>query len=207
MDIDPYYIREQYRKMTDEELFHFASNESDGLTPQSFVLLRDEFVRRDLDLAVMESAQVDRDLADALKLSALETSAANTFIGGIWEFVFEEKENGASDEEIFDGLRSKSITAEYAWMMIQSIEPRAKAAINKVTGEITVGRVLVIVGASLFLITLSNTIKGGGFMLFGASLIIGGSVRLYRSLHAKKKFETILENIREEKENKENLFQ
>lgn len=55
--------------MPDEEIIRFAQNESQDLTLDSFHLLKSEFEARCLDLTVIESAQVDKQLAEAMKIS------------------------------------------------------------------------------------------------------------------------------------------
>ena len=55
-------IREQYAKMPDEELIHFAKNESQHLTIESFRLLLLEFKNRNLDIGILESVEVDKEL-------------------------------------------------------------------------------------------------------------------------------------------------
>jgi hypothetical protein len=46
-------IKEQYARMTNDELMHFAKNESQRLTIDSFGLLLEEFQTRNLDISIL----------------------------------------------------------------------------------------------------------------------------------------------------------
>jgi hypothetical protein len=186
--------------MPDEELIRFAQNESQNLTLDSFHLLKSEFEARGLDLTVIESAQVDKQLAEATKVSEFEKSIAFEFTNTIWELALDEKENGSSDKEIFNLLIQKNINPEYAFMLIESIESRAKELADNFDTEIIFGWILLIIGGLLVLFTITSTTSLNGPIVWGLLLAIGGIIRLSSSYAKKKKYLTILDNIEIEKE-------
>jgi hypothetical protein len=205
--IDLNIVKEQYQKMPDNELINFAKNESLSLTLESFHLLKSEFRTRNLDFNVIESAQVDRELAEATKLSEFEKTTAASFTETIWKFAFDEKEAGKKDQDIFNALLKKNIAPEYASMLIASIEPTSKELAISFENEITVGWILFTLGIflSIFLInSLSNSLVT---IIWGPVLTIGGIIRLANSYSKKKKFQTIVSNIEVEKEVQNGLYQ
>jgi hypothetical protein len=204
--IDLNIVKEQYQRMPDNELINFAKNESLSLTLESFHLLKSEFRERNLDFSVIENAQVDRELAEATKLSEFEKTTAASFTETIWKFAFDEKEAGKKDEDIFNALLKKHIAPEYASMLIASIEPRSRELAISFENEITVGWILFTLGIflSIFLI---NSLSNSLVIIWGPLLTIGGIVRLANSYSKKKKFQTIVSNIEAEKEVQNVLYQ
>jgi len=199
-------VKEQYERMPDDELIRFAKNESQSLTLEAFHLLKSEFETRKLDIGVLESVQVDRELAEATKLSNFEKQTASEFTETIWKFAFDEKEKGKSNKEIYNLLLKKNIAENYAYMLIESIEPRSRELVDSFDTEIIVGWVVLIIGALLLLLTLNSTSQIM-FLLWGSALAIGGIARLSRSYIKKRKFQTIVKNIESEKEEQNSLFQ
>ena len=93
-------IKEQYKRMPDEELILFAKNESQHLTIESFHLLVSEFELRNLDIGVLESVEIDKALSDLNKQSAFEKSTAIEYTEMIWKFAFDEKEKGRDRKSV-----------------------------------------------------------------------------------------------------------
>jgi hypothetical protein len=199
-------VKEQYQKMPDSELIRFAENESASLTLESFHLLKAEFEARNLDLGVIESAQFDRELTEATKLSNFEMETAVKFEEAIWKFAFDEKEKGTSDEHIFHALLKKNIKEEYAYMLIQSLEHRAKELFDHFENQIIVGWVLLIAGGIIFFLMINSAMMPV-VAIWGVLLAVGGFVRLYMCYDKKRKFQAVLKSITEERENQNNLYQ
>jgi hypothetical protein len=199
-------IKEQYQRMPDDELIRFAENESKNLTIDSFHLLKAEFEIRNLDLHVIESAQVDRELAEATKLSSFEKETAIKFEETIWKFAFDEKEKGKANGEIFNSLLRKNISEECAYMLIESIESSAKEQVEHFDIQIIVGWILIVCGCAFFFLMLNSAILPN-IAIWGILLAVGGIIRLFVCYNKKRKFQTILNNIEDEKDIETKLYQ
>ncbi len=199
-------VKEQYQRMSDDELIRFAENESKNLTIESFHLLKTEFEIRNLDIQVIESAQVDKELEEATKLSAFEMQTAIKFEESIWKFAFDEKEKGKANDEIFNSLLRKNISEEYAYMLIESIESRAKEQVEHFDIQIIVGWVLIACGCVFFFLML-NSATLPNVAIWGILLAAGGIVRLFVCYNKKRKFQTILNNIEDERDIETKLYQ
>ena len=193
--------------MPDDELIRFTKNESQQLTLESFHLLKSELESRNLDLSFIEAAEVDKQLAEAVKISEFEKATANEFLETIWQFAFDAKERGNSDKVIFESLSKKNINPEYAYMLIASIEPKARELVDSFDTEIIVGWIFAILGAVLVIYTLGADSATVSFLLWGAIMVIGGIGRLAISYSKKKKFQTIVKNIMAEREDEDQLYQ
>ena len=204
--IDIRIVKEQYRGMPDDVLISFAKNEVEKLSIEAFHQLKSEFEERHLDLGILDEAQTDKDLAEATKISEFEKATAVEYTETIWKFAFDEKANGKSYEEIFKALIQKNISQEYAYMLIESIEPRAKELVDSFDTDIIIGWILSIIGALLLFYTLNSTTQAS-FLIWGTMLLLGGIVRLVTSYKNKRKFQTIVSNIAAEKERHNSLYQ
>jgi len=193
--------------MPDEELVRFAVNESQKLTIESFHLLKSEFEARNLDLSIIETVQTEKDLAEATKLSEFEKATALEFAETIWQFAFDEKEKGKSNYEIYEALLLKNINDNYAYMLISSMEPKAKELVDSFDTDIIVGWIFTIAGAILLLYTLNVDTLHAAFLIWGILMLLGGIKRLVGSYSKKRKFQTIVSNIETEKEVENNLYQ
>ncbi|SRR5579871_162340 len=203
MDADFQLIKEQYRRMNDQELVWFANNESQTITPGAFGLLMAEFERRGLDASVIQSAAVDRDLLEATKLSEFERTTADAFTQSIWKFALDQKLHGATEPELMVALVQKHISPEYAHMLIESIGPKMQEELESIKTQRIAGWVLLVTGLLLFIITLNISIHTRIFFLFGISMFITGLVALVNCASREKKCRKILENIQKEKEVRE----
>ncbi len=199
-------VKEQYKRMPDEELILFAKNESQHLTIESFHLLVSEFELRNLDIGVLESVEIDKALSDLNKQSAFEKSTAIEYTEMIWKFAFDEKEKGSKDSEIFKNLVKKGVDDSYAYILIESLESKSKEMSEEFDTEIILGWVFLFAGILLVFLVINGSFRET-FVLYGLLFIVGGIVRLFKSYSKKNKYVTILKNITKEKEETNTLYQ
>jgi hypothetical protein len=193
--------------MPDEVLVNFAVNESQSLTIESFHLLKSEFEARNLDLSVLEAVQVDKEIAEATKLSEFEKQTALQFAEGIWQFAFDEKAKGKTNLQIYNALLRKNIDPNYADMLIASIEPKANELVNNFDNKIIIGWMLTIAGILLLAYTLSLDTVRFVFLIWESVLVFGGLAQLVPAYFQKRKFQMILRVIDTEKEDESSLYQ
>lgn len=205
--IDIKIVKEQYERMPDEELVRFAVNEAQKISIESFHLLKSEFEVRNLDLNILETVQTEKDLAEAVKLSEFEKTTAFEFTRTIWQFAFDEKEKGKSNQVIYKALMQKKINDDYANMLIASMEPKAKELVESFDTDIIVSWIFTAAGALLLLYTLNMNTIHAAFLIWGTVMLVGGIIRLARNYTQKRKFQVVLRNIESEKEVENNLYQ
>ena len=205
--VDLNTIKEQYQRMSDNELLSFTKNESLSLTLEAFHLLKSEFRVRSLDFSIIENAEIDRDQAQKIKLSEFEQITTTAFTETIWKFAFDEKETGKKDSEIYDALLKKNIAPEYASMLIENMEPTSRELAKSFVNEINIGWIMFIIGILLSIFLIGAVPKNSLIIVWGPLLTIGGMVRLATSYSKRKKFQTIVKNIELEKEAQNLLYQ
>ncbi len=197
-------IQEQYARMTDNELQLFAINESDKLTMESFHLLKGEFEKRNLDLSIIESAEIDKSLAELGKRTTFEKITEYEFTESLWQFALDEKEEAKSDLEIYNSLLNKGVDEKYAFMLVQSLDSKAKQLKENCENQIISGWVVGIVGIVAIFLVMNETVSGI-FLLYGLILVLLGILRLFKSYAKKEKYQKISDNIKMEKDSiKEN---
>lgn len=192
--------------MPDEELKRFAVNEADKLSIDSFHALKAEFEARHLDIGIIQKVEFEKEIAEATKASEFERAIAEQFTETIWQFAFEEKAKGTSNVQIFKLLLQKNISEYYAYMLIESIESRAKELEDSFDTEIIFGWLLCIGGTLFILFNLKSGLSAL-LLIWGTVLLLGGVVRLATSYKNKNKFQIILKNIEAEKEIESSLYQ
>ncbi len=193
-------VKEQYARMSDEELQLFAINESGKLTMESFHLLKDEFEKRDLDLGIIESAEIDKSLAELGKQSTFERATSYEFATSIWQFALNEKESGKTNFEIYHSLLNKGIDEKYAFMLTQSLDTKSKELKENYSNEIIAGWIILCAGLLAIFLSFNGTLSGL-FGLYGFIVAAGGGLRIYKSTQKKEKYQKISENIEVENKN------
>ncbi len=197
-------IRERYSSMTDEELVLFAKYESQGLSESFFQLLKDEFNRRSLDLQVMESAEIDRALAELQKHTLAEKQIAEEFTEALWQYAFEQKRKGGTDYELYNGLIGKGVDQQYAYMLIQSLEEKGLKMICSYQSDKQTGWLLTGLGMLFLYFAASVNADSMVFCLIpGVYAMAFGGLRIYKARHGIAKYRSVVQQIRLEREENE----
>ncbi|MEO6732560.1 MAG: DUF308 domain-containing protein [Ferruginibacter sp.] len=192
--------------MPDYELIRFAKNESQHSTMESFHLLKSEFESRNLDIGVLEEVETDRLLSNMDNKSNFEKATSIEYTEMIWKFAFDQKLQGKTNDEIFNSLITKGVGEPYAFMLLESLESKSRELVDNFDTEIIVGWILIVAGFVTLYLVRTETFKSI-VALYGLLGIIGGIVRLSTSYTKKKKYQTIVNNIQEEKDKLNNLYQ
>ena len=153
-------VREQYARMTDEELQVFAINEADKLTIESFHLLKQEFEKRNLDLNILNSAEIDKALSDLGKQTTFEKITAHEYAESVWQFALNEKEAGKTNFEIYNSLLNKGVDKQYAFMLVQSLDTKSKELKENFDTEIIAGWLILFGGLLAIFLAINGTISG-----------------------------------------------
>ena len=193
-------VKEQYTRMTDQELQIFAVNESSKLTLESFHLLKNEFEKRNLDLSIIESAEIDKSLTDLNKQTTFENATAYEFAESIWQFALDQKELGKTNFEIYNLLLNKGVDEKYAFMLTQSLDKKSKELKENFSNEMIAGWIILCAGLLTIYLSFNGTLSGlVGW--YGFLVTAGGGFRIYKSSSKKEKYEKISKNIEIENSN------
>ena len=196
-------VKEQYSRMSDEELIRFAKNESQHLTPESFRVLLSEFEDRNLDIGILEEAETKRELSKLNKQSSFEKKTAQEFEQSLLKYALTEKEKGTLNIDIFNGLIQKGVKEEYAFMFVQSLSWKVKSIIDNYDTYLIMSIVFLVGGVIMFAL-FSNETFGPMFAVYGFALMVLGIFGIIKSYSNKQKYQEILKVIEsEESENSE----
>jgi hypothetical protein len=165
----------------------------------------EEFEARKLDIGIIQAVELSKEITEVIKISEFERATADQFTETIWRSAFEEKAKGKTNRQIFESLLTKNISEDYAYMLIASMEPRARELVDSYSTEIIVGWTISIGGGLLLIFTIYSALTLS-FLIGGVILLIGGGIRLVRSYKNKGKFQIIIQNIETEKEKKSNCI-
>ena len=185
-------VKENYKRMTDDQLVRFARLESENLTLESFHALKDELSSRDIDLQIVEELE-DIDVPER----RINNAVTNTFVTTLLEFAIDQKSAGANNAEIYRGLLEKKIAPEQALMLIQMLPEISQKTLKATEIEILVAWILFCIGAMLSVFSFNPP----DFKLFvGIAIFISASIKLANSYAYKKKISQTIDNLRNDKE-------
>jgi len=193
--LDASIIRQRYLSMSDDQLIALAKNEGYQLTPEAFELMREEFARRNLDFAPLETAEQEKTTKEETVFLRSQEMIASDFNELIWHYAFDEKKKGTPNELIHDGLLAKGLSEENATMIIQGMKFKASqyaAAYDKQTLR---GALIFGVGALITIGTYSMASESGGSYVVAWGAIVFGALRIFRGVAGKNKYEAVADRI------------
>ena len=197
--VDRKVVEEQFKRMTDGELLSFVNNESMKITPDAFYLLKIEYQIRNLDISAINEAEINRSLLGYNQQKAIETATAFEITATVWTYAMDQKAQGATNSNIYEGLIKKRIDPDYAYFIIDELENKAKSILEDTDTNIIVGYITIICGVVLIFLSSSETLPKAT-LFYGIAIILAGIIVLYRNTVTKSKFTKIIHNIKAEKE-------
>ena len=197
--IDKSIIKENYSRMTDGQLIHFAETEGQDLTGEALDTLHEEFYNRNLDTSIFGIVEENKITQKKRNIEKAQESGSNEFINSIWTYAFDEKKNGKSDNEIQKGIMENGLDEEHSILIIKSLESKAKEILDAHDTNMIVGGLICTVGIAITLWTYSAAATGGGSYIVAWGAILFGAIRFFRGLSNKGKYKTILTNIQSER--------
>ena len=187
-------IKENYARMTDEQLLHLAKFDAQGLTSNALLLLREAFQHRHLDISILNNNN-GLALQDA---GLIKDGTSYKISDSIWAFVFTEKEAGKTNEEIYDGLIARAINESDAQLILASLKSKATEILNKQHASISKGLFIGVAGLAVAVWKYSPSYNNNLYYA-GLTAIIIGVFFLFRGVSSKSRYKTILVNIETER--------
>lgn len=109
--IDPDLIQQYYSQLSNQDLINFTKKEGNKLTDEAINYLYDEFVRRGLDISILEQMVDTRE--EIREAAQVDNSG--------WNYALSAKKFGKTDEEILQDLTAKEIGEEDAISIINRL--------------------------------------------------------------------------------------
>lgn len=195
--IDLSLIKENYARMSNEQLISLANNEGDELTPESLNLLQEEFLKRDLNTDVFGVVEDNKTAKHIEKIERIKESDADEFEKSVWAYALNEKWANSSNAEIKKSLLEMGLEDENADMVVRSIGTKAKEILDAYDTQMIAQGAIALLGLVVTFVTYMNAVNGGGGVYIVAwGAIIFGTIRCIKSASRKGKYKTILSNIR-----------
>ncbi|MFC4230763.1 hypothetical protein ACFOW1_02600 [Parasediminibacterium paludis] len=193
--LDTAIIREHYASMSDEHLIAFTINEGSQISNEAFEILRNEFIKRNLDTSPLENSDDTKKLIHEQKIQKVKESGSEEYLSSIWDYALNEKEENKTDLEIIKGLKERGLEDENAQFIILGLENRAKSILKHHESQTAVGGFICVAGIIITFWTLANASENGGsyFITWGA--IVFGAIRFFTNISAQSKYKTIVANI------------
>ena len=195
--LDITIIKEHYSSMTDEQLVSFTLNEGHQISNEAFVILRDEFIKRNLDTTPLESSDENKKYHHEQKIQKVKESGSDEYLKSIWTYALSEKELNKNDNEIIEGLKERGLDDAHAKIIILGLGNKAIEILKHHESQSTIGGVVCVAGIVITLWTYSNAVQNGGSYLITWGAVVFGAIRFFTNYSAQSKYKTILSNIEE----------
>jgi hypothetical protein len=194
--IDPAVIKEKYSRMSDESLIHLAKTEGSQLTATAFLLLKEEFQERDLDMQVIRDLEHNIVLRQSLNETQHQFDLSTNFTKRVWEYAFEQKMKGVSSYKIYEGIMNMGVTSDDAYFVINTLKARALEVKKDASADVSAGYGIIVLGIVVLYILYSM----GRLQSIGVVIIVVGVVRLFTAMMRKEKVTKVIENLTEKDE-------
>ncbi|UAY52346.1 hypothetical protein [Ferruginibacter albus] len=193
--IDILSVKETYSKMLDTQLINLAVEDGHTLPPQALLALKEEFAKRNLDQAYIESAEQTKQEIHQRKIEDLKVSSEDDFNKLIWSFIFEEKEKGTSDDEILKGLLERGLDEEQGKKLLLTTSDKLKTIVDDYDTKMLAGGLSFLLGVFITLVTYTHARASGGIYIIAWGAILFGAIKFSSGLSAKRKNKKLLAKI------------
>jgi hypothetical protein len=183
--IDIELIRQKYAAMSDEELILLASAEDFHFSDEAYPVFKDEFLKRNLDITILENLENKIAIQRNRSAHALQKSIAQEYTQSVWTYAIKAKLKSKTNYEIYNGLLKRGVEPDSAFYITNSLRWKLEQMRDHCYNGIFKG--LLTVGIGLLLIVLPSVIDqlyafAWGFMLLG---VVRFFVSLFRWIKVK----------------------
>jgi len=168
--IDESFIRHSYAVLTDQQLIALVKKDGNGLTKQALEILREEFIKRNLNPAVVEAIEQNKQFKQKQVAERIRSGQADDAVKMLWHNALFEMKNGKTYNEIFESLLKEEVDEQLALEITEGLEIRADSLVKKDRKKIATGGAVFIIGLSITLISLANPVSGMSIIAYGAIL-------------------------------------
>ena len=197
MIVDAGMVKENYARMTDEQLVNLAKNDGQDLTPEALSLLHEEFISRKLDTDVFVTLDDDKTAQRKRTIEKAQEHASNEFINSVWNYAFEEKNEGTSSEEIQKGLMERGLDEQHAALIIKTLESKATEILDAHNTDMLRGALTCFFGLVITVWTYTSALHGGTYLVAWGAIIFG-AIRFFKGMANTGKYKTIIAVIQAE---------
>ena len=183
--IDIELIRRKYAAMSDEELILLASAEGFHFSEEAYPVFKDEFLKRNLDLTILEDLENKISIQRNRSAQVLQKSIAQEYTNSVWTYAIKAKLKGKTNYEIYNGLLKRGVEPQSAFYITNSLPWKLEEMKDYCYNSIFKG--LLVAGIGLLLIVLPFVIDqlyafAWCFMILGA---IRSLISLFRWIKVK----------------------
>ncbi|MEP7318813.1 MAG: hypothetical protein ABI921_08720 [Panacibacter sp.] len=177
--------------MSNNEIIELAKKDGDSLSMEAFSILKQEFIRRKLDMSTFSRVEQNRLITNKYKIKQEEETNKEEFTKSIWILVFDEKKSGKSNEDIIAGLIDRGFSEHQASNIMDNMETAAKSLSDISENQMLKNGIFFIIGLIVTIITYTNALSGGTYIIAYGAIIFGG-YRFIEGVINKKKYQSVL---------------
>lgn len=200
--IDITIIKENYARMADEQLIDLIKKDGHAITYEAFIVLKREFVKRNLDPEIVREAEELRLEGSKNKILTNFKREDQIVNQVLWNLVFRLKAEKKTDQEIIDALKQKEVPTALATEAVTKIETYARLGLKKLQKAILLSIVLLMTGIIISVVAFSDPVNLAYLFVCTGMLIISTIKYLPGHHRAYQLFVRAITVIEEEKTEK-----
>lgn len=179
-------VAEKYASMPDSELIFFAKNEGHQLTEESILLLKNEFIVRNLDYGLLITDNQDNQFID-------NNTSHNKNTNPYLAYALDQVEYRKQQDEIIAGLLEMGLNETESLVVLSKVNQTCEQRIKKAGYDRLLGSAILVSGIAITFLPLAMPANRLAYILAWAAILLG-SLRLIKGIYNKSRFEKIRRN-------------
>lgn len=184
-------VKQQYANMTDAQLTQLAKTEWLQLVKEARMALKEEFLKRNLDIAAIDIAEEAQKDQQQNNLQKIKQGEGDALLKEHVNYALFSKRDGLSNDAIYTGLLENGLDDLRAKDIVLGIETSAQALYDYWDSQMIRGGLFFIGGFAVTVVTYTNAMNGGTYIVAWGTIIFGG-IRFFRGLAEKRGYRKIL---------------
>jgi len=203
--IDTTFVKEHYARMSNEELVHLADCEGQQLTPEAWTVLQEELQKRGVNTNLLETTTNTQLSQEQLQQRQAQASVDNNFLASSWEYVFNAKKTGASNENIQKALLERGMEPNQAAQLLRALPNQALLLAKAANSSLQKDGLICGLGLAVSLFTYLSATNGGTYVVAWGAVVFGG-IRFLQAWNQKTKFQKIVAIIEKEQKSPKDIL-
>ncbi len=195
--VDKNTIREKYASMPDSELFAFAREEAMHLTAEGRMILNTEITKRN-NAGIFDNIALNTLPNEEIK-DPFFNKESDPFMRASVTYFFDQKEMGAGDETILNGLMETGMEEADAINFISAMDLLALQRLKKADHSKLIGGLIVMCGMAITFLPFQRSSNRLAYIIAWCMMIYGAG-KLISGIFNSERFKKIISQIAKDNE-------
>lgn len=181
-------VKENYKRMQDNQLVKVMAEDGHLLMPEAFEILKAEFEKRKLDKNIVEAAEQKKIMLHHEAMEKIKNSNPADFDKAIFEYQFSEKQKGTPAKTIIEGLVERGMDPDEAVTTESSFNVSLEERIKKCNNRMMINGGLLLLGIFISLLSYTDAMVNGGRTIVFTGLLFFSVAGFFKAHSEKSKY-------------------